>query len=75
VFFLLYLLLIFFIGSCISGLWLGGNGADEYGVGDAAVDVAVEFVGFFFVGGEGGDGGGAGGFDDGVDVVMDCVNV
>lgn len=48
---------------------------DGYRVGDAAVDVAVEFVGFLFVGREGGDGGGVGGFDDGVEVVMDCVNV
>lgn len=50
------------------------DGADEYRVGDAAVDVAVEFVGFLFGGREGGDGGGVGGFDDGVEVVMDCVS-
>lgn len=51
-----------------------GNGSDEYRVGDAAVDVAVELVGFLFGGGEGRDGGGVGGFYDGVEVVMDCVN-
>ena len=47
------------------------DSSDEYGVGNAAVDVAVEFVGFLFGGGEGGDGGGVGGFDDGVEVVIE----
>lgn len=47
---------------------------DEYRVGDAAVDVAVELVGFLLVGGEGGDGGGVGCFDDGVEVIVDCVS-
>ena len=47
---------------------------DEYRVGDAAVDVAVELVGFLFGGREGGDGGRASGFDDGVEVIVDCVS-
>ena len=51
-----------------------GNGSDEYGVGDAAVDVAMEFVGFLLIGGEGGDGCGVGCFDDGVEVIVDCVS-
>lgn len=50
------------------------DGADEYGVGDAAVDVAVEFVGFLFVGREGWDGGRASRLDDGVEVIVDCVS-
>lgn len=34
----------------------------------------MEFVGFLFGGREGGDGGGVGCFDDGVEVIVDCVS-
>ena len=47
-------------------LLLDGDGGEEEGGGDAAVDVAVLTVGFFLVGGKGGYEGGVGGFDDGV---------
>lgn len=62
-------------GKHIFVLLLNGDGGEEEGWGNAAVDVAVLTVGFLLVGGEGGDGGGVGCFDDGVEVVMDCVNV
>lgn len=47
---------------------LYGDGGEEEGGGDAAVDVAVLTVGFLLVGGEGGYEGGVGGFGDGVEV-------
>ena len=55
-------------GKYIFVLLLYGDGGEEEGGGDAAVDVAVLTVGFLLVGGEGGDAGGVGGFDDGVEV-------
>lgn len=58
-------------GKYIFVLLLYGNGGEEEGGGDAAVDVAVLTVGFLFVGGEGGDESGASGFDDGVEVEGD----
>lgn len=58
-------------GKYIFVLLLYGNGGEEEGGGDAAVDVAVLTVGFLLVGGEGGDVGGVGGFDDGVEVEGD----
>ena len=49
-------------------LLLYGDGGEEEGGGDAAVDVTVLTVGFFLVSGKGGYEGGASGFDDGVEV-------
>lgn len=58
-------------GKYIFVLLLYGDGGEEEGGGDAAVDVAVLTVGFLLVGGEGGDVGGVGGFDDGIEVEGD----
>ena len=55
-------------GKYIFVLLLYGDGGEEEGGGDAAVDVAVLTVGFLLVGGEGGYESGASGFDDGVEV-------
>lgn len=54
--------------ASLSWLALYGDGGEEEGGGDAAVDVAVLPVGFLLVGGEGGYEGGASGFGDGVEV-------
>lgn len=48
-------------------LLFGVDDADEDGVGDAAVDVAVLFVDAFFVGRESGNACGGSGFDDGIE--------
>jgi len=61
-------------GKYIFVLLLYGDGGEEEGGGDAAVDVAVLTVGFLLVGGESGDVGGVGGFDDGVEVESYCVS-
>ena len=47
------------------------NGADEYRRRHTPIDIAVAFVGFLLVGGEGRDAGGIGSLDDAIEVETD----
>ena len=65
----LYLRKIFYISIHFCRIYY--NIADENGRRDAAVDVAVLFVGLLLIGGESCITGGIGGFDDGIEVKRD----